>query len=60
MADRGISQFWTNVFPSELQAKHQKEIARFEKIVKWLPWFEWMFALVPLKISLKLFGFSDE
>lgn len=48
------------MFPSALQEKHQKEIARFEKIVKWLPWFEWMFALVPLKISLKLFGFSDE
>ena len=48
------------MFPSELLAKHQREIARFEKIIKWLPWFEWMFALVPLKISLKLFGFSDE
>lgn len=53
-------QFWTNVFPTELLAKHQTEIARFEKVVKWLPWLEWIFALVPLKASLKIFGFSDE
>ncbi|KAF7506708.1 hypothetical protein GJ744_011537 [Endocarpon pusillum] len=52
--------FWNNVFPTELLAKHQKEIKRFATVLKIARWFEIFFALMPLKLMLKLFFFSDE
>jgi NAD(P)-binding Rossmann-like domain len=52
--------FWTNVFPTELLAKHQKEIKRFAIVLKIARWFEVFFALMPLKLMLKLFLFSDD
>ncbi|THV01700.1 FAD/NAD(P)-binding domain-containing protein [Dendrothele bispora CBS 962.96] len=52
--------FWTNVFPTTLISKHSKEIKRFSWVIKFMRWFEAIFAMVPIKISLKLFWFSDE
>lgn len=52
--------FWTNVFPTELLAKHQKEIRRMVNVLKFMRWFELFFALVPLKLFFKLFLFSDD
>jgi NAD(P)-binding Rossmann-like domain len=52
--------FWTNVFPTELLAKHQREIKRFAVVLKIARWFEVFFALMPLKVMLKLFFFSDD
>jgi hypothetical protein len=52
--------FWTNVFPTELLAKHQKEIKRFKRMLKIVRWFEILFALIPIKVLVKIFFFSDE
>ncbi|KAI0113145.1 FAD/NAD(P)-binding domain-containing protein [Daldinia grandis] len=52
--------FWTNVFSTRLLAHHEKEIRRIPTILKLIRWFEVFFALLPLKLVLKLFGFSKE
>jgi hypothetical protein len=52
--------FWTNVFPSPLVARHQAEIKRFDFAIRFMRWFEVVFALIPIKVSLRLFFFSDE
>jgi len=53
-------KFWTNLFPTELVAKHQKDIKRFETAIRWIRRLEVLFALIPIKITLKLWGLSDE
>jgi hypothetical protein len=55
-----VPQFWTNVFPTHLVQKHQSEIKRFNWAVKVMRWFEVLFAVIPIKISLKIFFFSEE
>lgn len=55
-----LPQFWTNVFPTKLVEKHQSEIKRFNWALKVMRWFEVFFAIIPIKISLKMFFFSDE
>ncbi|PVH95862.1 FAD/NAD(P)-binding domain-containing protein [Periconia macrospinosa] len=52
--------FWTNVFPTELLARHQKEIRRFVRMLKIVRWLEVFFALIPLKYLMKIFFFSEE
>ncbi|KAF1951781.1 FAD/NAD(P)-binding domain-containing protein [Byssothecium circinans] len=52
--------FWTNVFPTELLARHQKEIRRFVRMLKIVRWFELLFALIPIKYLMKIFFFSEE
>lgn len=52
--------FWTNVFPTELLARHEKEIKRFVKVMQMMRWFEVFFALMPIRYFLKLFLFSEE
>ena len=52
--------FWSNVFPTELLARHQSEIKRFNMMLKIVRWFELFFALIPIKILLKMFFFSEE
>jgi predicted NAD/FAD-binding protein len=52
--------FWTNVFPTELLARHQSEIRRFVFVLKLVRWFEIFFALIPLKVLFKMFFFSEE
>lgn len=52
--------FWSNVYPSRLLARHQQEIKRFNKMITIVRWFEIFFALIPIKILLKMFFFSDE
>jgi len=51
--------FWTNVFPTQLLADHQKEIARFVWMLKVVRWFELLFAVLPIKYLMKLFHFSS-
>jgi hypothetical protein len=53
-------KFWTNVFPTKLLEKHAGEIKRFVTMLKIIRWFEPFFALIPIKILMKLFFFSDE
>jgi hypothetical protein len=52
--------FWTNVFPTELLARHQGEIKRFKRMLSIVRWFEIFFALIPIKYLMKMFFFSDE
>lgn len=52
--------FWTNVFPTQLLARHQKEIKRLAFALKFTRWFEIFFALIPLKYFFKIWMFSDE
>jgi hypothetical protein len=53
-------QFWTNVFPTRLLARHQSEVKRFYWMLKIVRWFELVFMLVPIKYLMKLFFFSYE
>ncbi|KAI2628725.1 FAD/NAD(P)-binding domain-containing protein [Hypoxylon sp. NC1633] len=52
--------FWTNVFPTELLARHKKEVRRLPTVLKLMRWFEVFFALLPLGFVFKLFRFSEE
>ena len=52
--------FWTNVFPTELIARHQSEVRRLVFVLKFIRWFEIFFALIPLEILFKIFFFSEE
>jgi hypothetical protein len=51
--------FWTNVFPTQLLANHQKEIGRFKTMLSIVRWFELFFALLPIKYLMKLFRFPN-
>lgn len=53
-------KFWTNLFPTQLVDKHQKDIKRFATAIRWMRRLEVLFALIPIKRSLKLWGLSDE
>ncbi|KAF2805202.1 FAD/NAD(P)-binding domain-containing protein [Mytilinidion resinicola] len=52
--------FWSNVYPTSLLARHQKEIKRFKTMLSIIRWFEVFFAMVPIKYLMKIFRFSDE
>jgi predicted NAD/FAD-binding protein len=52
--------FWTNVFPTQFIADHQKEVKRLNTMLRFIRWFELIFALLPLKLIFKLFFFSEE
>src|SRR6201996_2360579 len=51
--------FWTNVYPTKLLALHQKEIGRFNTMLRIVRWCEVIFALMPIQLVMKLFGFSQ-
>lgn len=53
-------QFWSNVYPTKMLQRHQKEVKRFATMIKIVRWFEVFFALIPIKYLVKLFRFSDE
>ncbi|KAL1701345.1 hypothetical protein EV121DRAFT_263143 [Schizophyllum commune] len=52
--------FWTNVFPTELVARLQKDIARFDTALRWVRRTELLWAVVPIKTFAKIWRFSDE
>ncbi|KAK4103704.1 FAD/NAD(P)-binding domain-containing protein, partial [Parathielavia hyrcaniae] len=52
--------FWTNIFPTELLARHQSEIQRFKRVLTLVRWLEIFFALIPIKYLMKMFFFSEE
>lgn len=60
LLQRAHPQFWTNLFPTELVKNHAKDIKRFQTAIRWMRRLEVIFALIPIKISLKLWGLSDE
>jgi len=53
-------QFWTNVYPTKLLARHQSEVKRFYWMLKITRWFEVFFMLLPIKYLMRLFWFSYE
>jgi len=53
-------RFWTNVYPTKLLERHQGEIQRFVRMLSIVRWLEVFFALLPIKILLRLFFFSYE
>jgi hypothetical protein len=55
-----FSKFWTNVFPTKLVEKHGREIRRFKSALRIMRALEVFFALIPIKVSLKMFFFSNE
>ena len=52
-------KFWTNVYPTKLLEKHQKEVKRFHWMLKVVRMFEVFFALIPIKYLVKIFRFSE-
>ncbi|KAI9632138.1 uncharacterized protein MKK02DRAFT_20857 [Dioszegia hungarica] len=52
--------FWTNLYPTNLVAKHQQDIKRFNTAIKWMRKTEVLWALIPIKYSLKMWGLSDD
>lgn len=52
--------FWSNMFPTNLIVKHQREVRRLVWMLKIMRWFEIIFAILSLKVVFKLFWFSDE
>lgn len=52
--------FWSNVFPSPLVKKLQRDIRRFGTALKVIKLLEVVFAFVPIWATLRLFGFSRE
>ncbi|KXS96838.1 hypothetical protein AC578_7398 [Pseudocercospora eumusae] len=53
-------QFWTNVYPTKMLEKHSAEVVRFFRMLKIVRMFEIFFALMPIKILVKLFRFTTE
>lgn len=52
--------FWTNLFPTKMQEKHASEIRRFKWAIRFMRWTEVFWALIPIKIALKMLFFSDD
>lgn len=52
--------FWSNVFPTKVLERHQKEVRRLVFMFKFMRWFEIFFALIPLRLLFKLFFFSED
>ncbi|RPD63984.1 FAD/NAD-P-binding domain-containing protein [Lentinus tigrinus ALCF2SS1-6] len=52
--------FWTNVFPSELVTKFQKDIAKFGRALSTIKKLEPIFAAIPVHTMLRMFGFSSD
>ncbi|KAL1385419.1 hypothetical protein HDK64DRAFT_238043 [Phyllosticta capitalensis] len=52
--------FWTNVYPTKLIEKYQKEVQRFFKMLGIVRALEVLFVLLPIKYLLKIFRFSYE
>ena len=57
---KGEEKFWTNVFPSELVAKHADNIKKFGRVLKVIKHLEPLFAVMSVQAMLKLFRFPKE
>ena len=53
-------QFWSNVYPTKMLAKHGREVRRFRTMLSIVRFFEVFFALLPIKYLVRLFRFSEE
>ncbi|KAL5523247.1 hypothetical protein ACEPAF_1514 [Sanghuangporus sanghuang] len=57
---KGEEKFWTNVFPSELVAKHADNIKKFGRVLKIIKCLEPLFAIMSVQAMLKLFRFPQD
>ena len=57
---KGGEKFWTNVFPSELVAKHASNIKKFGRVLKIIKMLEPLFAVMSVQAMLKLFRFPQD
>lgn len=57
---KGQEKFWTNVFPSELVAKHSKDIQKFGRVLNIIKRFEPIFAVISVQAMLKMFNFPRD
>ena len=53
-------KFWSNMFPTTLVGKHEKEIKRFNFVLKVVRTLEALFVFVPVWLLMKIFFFSKE
>ncbi|OCF70869.1 hypothetical protein I204_08499 [Kwoniella mangroviensis CBS 8886] len=53
-------KFWTNLFPTNLVAQHSSDIKKFNRFLKIIRWTELFWALIPIKVSCKIAGLSEE
>jgi hypothetical protein len=52
--------FWTNVYPTELTRQFKSDIKRFGKVLSVIKALEPVFAFIPVRVMLKMFGFSQD
>ena len=57
---KGQEKFWTNVFPSELVAKHADDIKKFGRVLQVIKKLEVIFAVMSVQAMLKLFRFPQD
>ncbi|GAA6061571.1 hypothetical protein JCM10212_001103, partial [Sporobolomyces blumeae] len=53
-------QFWTNVYPTEFLRDHGAEVKKFKRAVETMRKLEAVFGIWPVRVTLKLWGFSEE
>jgi hypothetical protein len=51
--------FWTNVYPTRLLARYQREVRRFCAMVKAVRWLEPVVGLAPIGLLMLLLGFPS-
>ncbi|KAF9463968.1 hypothetical protein BDZ94DRAFT_582884 [Collybia nuda] len=54
------TEFWSNVFPSQVIDKFSADIKKFGKVLKIIKMFEPVFAIISVNAMLKIFRFSKE
>ncbi|PWN51895.1 hypothetical protein IE53DRAFT_31193 [Violaceomyces palustris] len=57
---KGVQEFWSNVFPSDLVDRFKPDIVKFGRTLRTIKRFEPIFAVIPVNRMLKMFGFSSD
>jgi hypothetical protein len=57
---KGPDSFWTNCFPSKLVDQFSSDIKKFGKILKIIKWTMPILGIVPIRIMLRMFFFSND
>ncbi|KAG8961509.1 hypothetical protein FRC03_005307 [Tulasnella sp. 419] len=52
--------FWTNVYPTALTREFKDDIKKFGRVLSVIKTLEPIFAFIPVRIMLKMFGFSKD
>ena len=57
---KGKDGFWTNCFPSTLVERFSGDIKKFGKVLKLIKWTMPVLGLVPIRVMLRMFFFSQD